>query len=368
MQQKEVTKYIQDKEKLIKLLKANCEFFQISDDGETIQYNLPEGMTSFAILNIPPKTTKEEVKKNIELINLQYNRLYKRGFYWVLTTVDRETVICIQNSLRELHFDEIKVRYDLSNKNQILRAMKEQIEKASYQKESKNLGVPSNNNHKNKNNYYKQKGSDTDSDAFSWRKGSGDGKSSFDYNEKSYNKKGGYKNYKRTRFNSDGGQKYNKEYAPQNSSFNQDIEIDISKINYSLNIKYKYSFFDIKKAYQKLKESKAFEEKPKPIDEEISQIFCEKPKEIFVLDELIESSSQAKKTQPGPSKPTEEKESEKINPNIKIPKMNPLSGMGKSFNKFDIIPGNLSTLGSYQGMMAKFQPSTIEESNKEEEK
>ena len=57
-------------------------------------------MTVFSILNIPPKLNKEEVKNHIELINLQYNRLYKKGFYWILSTIDKETVICVQNSLR----------------------------------------------------------------------------------------------------------------------------------------------------------------------------------------------------------------------------------------------------------------------------
>ena len=70
---------------------------------------------------------KNDVIKNIELINLQFNRLYKRGFYWVLSTVDKETVICMQNSLRDLYFEETKVKYDLINKNQISKANVQQI-------------------------------------------------------------------------------------------------------------------------------------------------------------------------------------------------------------------------------------------------
>ena len=179
LKQKEITKYIKDKEKLISIIKANCEFMKVSEDNQTLEYCLPENMTVFNILNIPLKMTKEEVIKNIELINLQYNRLYKRGFYWVLSTTDKETVICMQNSLHDLSFEESKVKYDLNNRNQIYRAMKEQVEKTSYQKEAKNLGISG-----NKNNNNKKKGSDADSDAFSWRKGSCEGKSSFDINER----------------------------------------------------------------------------------------------------------------------------------------------------------------------------------------
>ena len=78
-------------------------------------------------MNIPPKLNKEEVYKNLELINLQYNRLYKTGFYWNLSTTDKETVICVQNSLRTLTYDDMTPKYSLKNKTQILDLMKEQI-------------------------------------------------------------------------------------------------------------------------------------------------------------------------------------------------------------------------------------------------
>jgi len=48
------------------------------------------------------------------------------------------------------------------------------------------------------------------------------------------------------------------------------------------------------------------------------------------------------------------------NTNIKIPKMNPLSGMSKNFNKFDIVPGD-----AMPGMMMPFGTTTwIPDSNK----
>ena len=97
--QKEISKYIKDKSKLISIIKKYCEFFNFSEKDEYISYNLPNNMTVFSILNIPPKLKKEEVYKNLELINLQYNRLYKIGFYWNLCTTDKETIICVQNSL-----------------------------------------------------------------------------------------------------------------------------------------------------------------------------------------------------------------------------------------------------------------------------
>ena len=171
---KEILKYIQTKEALISLLNK-CDFLKISNDSETITYDLPEGLTVFSILNIPSKLNKTEVEKQIELDNLQFSRLYKKGFYWILATNDKETVICSQNSLRELRFDDIKVKYDMKNRNQLLKIIKDQIDKFNYQKDAKNLGI------KKIEKKQDDKTSNNDSDAFSWRKGSG--YSSFDNNE-----------------------------------------------------------------------------------------------------------------------------------------------------------------------------------------
>ena len=288
---------------------------------------------------------KDEVFNNLELINLQYNRLYKRGFYWVLCTTDKETVICVQNSLRTLAFDDMKTKYDLQNKNQIWRLIKDQIDKISYQKESKNLGVGNKNNYNNKNKHKSSNGSD----ALSWRKGSGEG-SSFDFSEKKYKKGYNYNNnhYKRSRFNSDNAvpnnQKEYKEYKPQSN--NKDIEINVSDLKYPIFIKYKYSFKDIEKYYHKLMDNInnnpllkcPYGKENKDIYEEL---VTENPKNLVSLEELIEATNKSDKN---------ENKGNEINSNIKIPKMNPLSNMGKA---------------PLYGKKNPIQNNTIEESNKD---
>ncbi len=69
-----------------------------------------------------------------------------------------------------------------------------------------------------------------------------------------------------------------------------------------------------------------------------SDIICNSPKNLVALDELIESVKLL----------NNEKEQEKINVNMKIPKVNPLSNIGKNFND------------------EKNIPSTVEENTKEE--
>ncbi len=358
------------------MIQKFCEFFKISEDKENVQYILPEGMTVFSILNIPPKLNKEEVKHHIELINLQYNRLYKKGFYWILSTIDKETVICVQNSLRELIFDEIRIKYIHNNKNQILKNMKDKMDKNSYKKDTKYLGI-NNNNIYHKNTFNKGKTSDSDSDAFSWRKGSGGTKSSFDYNDKYY-KKSNYHKYKRSRFNSgDDGKKYNYNnyynYYSNNNNNNKEIEIDISNLKYSLTIKNKYSFKEIQNFYEKIKNDEKLLNRPQFLNEELTDILSNTKKEIVSLNELIECNEKNKSKEGTNGKKNENEKSNNgnktnnnnngnINTNIKIPKMNPLSGMSKNFNKFDVVPGNAMT-----GLMMPFHPSSyIQESNKEE--
>ena len=366
LKQKEISKYISSKEKLLSLIKTYCEFFKISEDKESIEYILPDNMTVFNILNIPLNMAKTDVIKNIELINLQFNRLYKRGFYWVLCTVDKETVICIQNSLRDLYFEESKVKYDLNNKNQILRNMKEQIEKNLYQKDTKNLGFSG--NVKNKNNFKRGKGSDPGEDAFSWRKGSNEIKNSFDgndkynykknnnyYNNNNNNYRGGYQK-KRNRYNSDiSGQNYHNNYYENNNnnyynninyyhkgSMNnkdqKDIEIDVTNLKYPVVIKNKYSFDDIKSLYQKICNDKIYNKVPEFLSTICNDIVSNSQKNLVAIDELIESSKLLNNN----------KEQDKFNVNMKIPKNNPLSNMGKN-TKNEI---NL--------------PSTVEENTKEE--
>lgn len=337
---------------------------------------------------------KEEVKKNFELIGLQYNRLYKRSFYWVLSTVDKETVICVQNSLRELIFEDIKVKYDIKNKNQLSKIFKEQIDKISYKKEAKGLGVNNINNSNFKNNNNRHKSSDDNFDAFSWRKGSGDTKSSNDDNSEKFYRGGNYyhKKNRRRRFNSDGEapkypKTYNNDYnkyptqPPKSNNTNKEIEIDISTLKYPLVIKYKYSFNEMKNIYQKLLTEKFFDNHPSFTEDKDKEVCSDKMKNIVTFDELIASSNKIKEEEtkkqniPPTTNTTNLSNNMSIPPSnplntIKIPKMNPLSSMNisRTFNKFDSVPGNApigimpDLLGS--NAIPQIHPDNLNEVNK----
>ena len=111
--------------------------------------------------------------------------------------------------------------------------------------------------------------------------------------------------------------------------------------------------------------------RPQFLNEELTDILSNDKKEIVSLKELIESNEKNKNKDGTSGKKNDNensninsgsKNTNSINTNIKIPKMNPLSGMSKNFNKFDVVPGNAMT-----GLMMPFHPSSyIQESNKEE--
>ena len=101
---------------------------------------------------------------------------------------------------------------------------------------------------------------------------------------------------------------------------NKDIEIDISNLKYPILIKNKYSFNDIKSFYQKICEDKLYTHTPEFLSSICSDIVCNSQKNLVSLDELIESAKSMEK----------EKDPQKINLNVKIPKMNPLSNIGKN--------------------------------------
>ena len=122
-----------------------------------------------------------------------------------------------------------------------------------------------------------------------------------------------------------------------NNNNNKDLEIDISNLKYPIMIKNKYSFEDIKSFYNKICNDKLYPQSPEFLSTICNDIISNSQKTLVSLDELIESSKKLNK----------ENDNEKINVNMKIPKVNPLSNLGKSTKNENF-------------------PSTVEENAKEE--
>lgn len=164
-----------------------------------------------------------------------------------------------------------------------------------------------------------------------------------------YNNKGYMYGYKRYRFNSDN--EYNhKKFG----SFNEDeIEIDLSNVKYSLDIKYKYSFKNIQDIYNKLIQENKLNDLPNFITPNLDDIYIKdssQRKDIKVLNDLINEFD---------IKDDIKNDCLNINSDIGVPKFNPLSTLPVTFNKFDYMNWN-NTLNQKN----TYTPLSIENSSK----
>lgn len=136
-----------------------------------------------------------------------------------------------------------------------------------------------------------------------------------------YNKKHNNFKYRRNRYNSD-GEKNKVSYKEPMPA--KEIEIDLDKLKYSLTIKYKYTFEELKEIIEKLKKGDDFKESPKFLFSN-PDILRPDPKELVSLEELIKSSVRL-----GSDKiSSDDKVTEDFNTKTKIPKVNPLANFGK---------------------------------------
>lgn len=309
--------YKKSKKDSIDLIKQS-NFLQYNESNEIVLYiesainsvyiyeNIAEDNIIFSILSIQNE-------------NIKFNRYYKRR--------DGKWVFAIETNQKDFEnkLNELKIKLYQLTKSSIINTI-------IYNKESTNLKA-------------KRKGSDysNNNNNNSWRKysnHSGSKKNSFDSyrSNGSYNKQNYRKKYKRERFNSEGNSNWG--YKSYNYGFRnqyEEIEIDISKIKYSLNINNKYQLETVIQVYNKMNEEKKFDTKPVFNVEE--EIIGNKPKEIVVFKTLNEKNyfgNNFKKEGSG----------NKINTQnsfgMKLPKMNPLCNMSKNFNKFDMIPQNMN--------------------------
>ena len=310
--------YKKSKEDSIDLVKKS-NFLQYNDSNEIVSY-IESGINSIYIYEHSPEENILQSILSIQKENIKFNRYYKRR--------DGKWVFAIENNQKEFEvkLNELKIKLYQLTKSSIINTI-------IYNKESSNLKA-------------KRKGSDY-SNNNNWRKysnHSGSKKNSFDSYKSNNSYNSGYNNYnnnynknyrkkyKRERFNSEGNSNWG--YKTFNYGFrnqSEDIEIDISKIKYSLNITNKYQLETVIQVYNKMNEKKKFDKKPNFIVEE--EIIGDKPKEIVIFKSLNE-------------KKTFKKDGNTNNNQnffgMKLPKINPLCNMSKNYNKFDMIPQNIN--------------------------
>lgn len=270
MQVKEISKLVESESLLIEYLKR-MNFFEYSLESNTVTYKLSQDLIVFDLVNIPLKLNQGNLLNYLNLAtefqNGQLLRVYKKSIFWyIVTTQDNEELV--ENKLKTAKIPDLEtvLKYEKSNQVQIVNKLKKEISHSHYIKDSQGLKsnvVTNDNNSKHDNK-------------LSWRKKSND------TNEDKKIQKGSHKNsnfsgfqrsgmtqapntqvnsgFVRNRYNSDGNQQIKNVYKPEKKI--DEIEIDLSQINYSLKIKNKYTNHELLSYFDQFRFAKCFDAPP----------------------------------------------------------------------------------------------------------
>lgn len=185
---KEISNTCQSTTELFEIIK-NFPYLKISEDTESISYNIDDNMLSFSIINIPQKISRNEILQKLDLENAKNMRLFKKSIFWILTLDSNEKdKKLIENKIKNLSFvegnDKISncfIKYDVITKGDLIKTFLKHIQTNSYHKEdqslkavdlgknrSKKVGRDSAHSNHTNNGYNIKDRNDTE--AFSWRK------------------------------------------------------------------------------------------------------------------------------------------------------------------------------------------------------
>ena len=176
----EVSKISQVRSEVLSLLE-HMDFIKLSENKEYAHYNIVQDFCVFSFLNVPQKTTEEELLILFGLKKENVTRLYKKSLFWILVIVkESDEVNEIVKRLKEVRFQNTELKYEYLNRNQLVKNINKQIQTSNYHKESHELKCEkkekSNNYASNSNNYNSNVNNKdrTNSEALSWRKRSND--------------------------------------------------------------------------------------------------------------------------------------------------------------------------------------------------
>lgn len=245
-------------------------FLQYNKEKDSVKIVINEHLFAFSLVNIPFGFCSDKIFDAIPFLKANQItstnlggliRAYSKSILWILVTEDLKFADDLEESLKSSEINGIKIKYERLDSELIRKQLSKQIASLHYVKDSADLKsghktlVPSNNESNN-------------SQKLSWRKKSND---TTDHptsiTDSRPKQSGGFQRSSnagapivvRDRYNSDGGQPSS--FRPSQKI--TEIEIDLSKINYSLKIQHKYSNGDLLLYYDKLRIKKVFDEMPK---------------------------------------------------------------------------------------------------------
>ena len=233
-------------------------FIPSKNEGKIL---INEKLILYTFINIPSNYTENQVKDFLKIKDDEIIRLYKQSLFWVLACDNDIINDNLDKLIKTLKVEDNKnIKCNISSSTMLKNAIGKMIQKFSYSKDTNELSV------KNEKKYEKEK----EDDSMSWRKKSdfsdiSNSSSSYGYGNESHNY-----HKRRQRFKSDPNENYyNKKRDYWNSSNNnkkydvkgknEEIQIQLEKINYSLIIKNSYSNKEIVDYFEKVKNDFKFD-------------------------------------------------------------------------------------------------------------
>lgn len=249
-------KYINLNEKMDLLNSLNI--FTFPKDN-IIKYNISSNISVFSLINIPINWKIEDLKikfNSLSKFENKIERIYKKTLFWNIVSFDETFVFEFEKELNFQKFSEMcneKIKFDKLTYKEIYSNLQKQINQSNYLKDSdillKNISLD---NHSSNKLSWRKKSTDTNED-LKFLKNNNKISTNF---QRSIG-------MMRDRYNTDGYQTSFKTKFPKRK---EEIEIDLSKIHYSLKIKNKYSNADILLLYDKFRINKLFDFPPKFIN------------------------------------------------------------------------------------------------------
>jgi hypothetical protein len=267
---------VQSKEKFTESLKqlGIVEFLE----NDKLRLILNHNLVVLVMMNIPLKWTNKDFNENLKSFSENSGkilRLYKKSMFWFVATEDQFVVSKI---MEELDSQTEKIKYDKMHAADIKKKLTKIINHQNYAKETNELKSNNNCNTSNAGSTSKLSWRKASNDTEEFKRGSkcgsiNNGSNYDDARKQSYKNSGNFTrtngNFQqggmRDRYNSDGQNMFTRSSLQNKTGFrkNEEIEIDLSKIHYSLKITHKYTNGDILLFYDKFRINKLFDTVPK---------------------------------------------------------------------------------------------------------
>ena len=280
----DVIKQVQSKEKFSEYLKQ-LGIVEFLEKDEKLKLILNENLVVLVLMNIPLKWTNKDFNEKLKSFGENSEkilRLYKKSMFWYIALEDQNVVAKVEQELNSQILENDKIKYDKMQVTDIKKKLVKIINHQNYAKETNELKSNHNCNNSNADSTSKLSWRKKSNDTEDFKRGSKCGSISNvnnsnyeDPRKQSYKNSGvftrsnfGTGNFQqggiRDRYNSDGQNLFTRQSIQNKNAYRKhdEIEINLSKIHYSLKITHKYTNGDILLFYDKYRINKVFETIP----------------------------------------------------------------------------------------------------------